>query len=109
MWPLLRAKFWLSLFWIGSQNAEKHIEKSILENYCLNENNPYIIFPRIPTFFNIFHLRKCLAVCFSKHESPFGPLATWIRVLTKILQMTSVIKAKENDQLENCYTVIYCT
>ena len=54
MWPLLRAKFWLSLFWIGSQNAEKHIEKSILENYCLNENNPFIISQEYPHFLIFF-------------------------------------------------------
>ena len=38
MWPLLRTQFWFSLFWKGSQNVEKHIEKGlVLANYCLNK------------------------------------------------------------------------
>ena len=40
------------------------------------ENN----LPGIPKFLNFFNLRECLAVCFSKHESPFGHLAAWVRV-----------------------------
>ena len=34
----------------------------------------------MPKFLNFLNLRKYLAVCFSKHESPFGSLAAWIRV-----------------------------
>ena len=58
-------------------------KKAFLENYCLNANNSYILSQEYPNFFNSFHLRKFLAACFSKHESPFGHLATWIRVKAK--------------------------
>ena len=31
-------------------------------------------------YFGAHCINVCLAVCFSKHESPFGPLAAWVRV-----------------------------
>ena len=34
MWPLLRTQLWLSLFWIGSQNVEKHVKKAFLKYFC---------------------------------------------------------------------------
>ena len=60
------------------------------------ENN----LPGIPKFLNFFNLRECLAVCFSKHESPFGHLAAWVRV-------KQIIKVEpELGQSEFCYIYV---
>ena len=41
---------------------------------------PYIISQEYQNF-GFFNIKFCFAVYFLKHESPFGPLAAWVRVL----------------------------
>ena len=50
------------------------------------ENNLHIISQEYPNFEFFLTLdRKWLVVCFPKHESPFGPLAAWVRVKDNIV------------------------
>ena len=80
MWPLLRTQFWFSLFWIGSQNVEKHTEKGIFSKLLLKWKYTIMQFPRNTQIFKFFSFKKKFSSLLFKTWEPFGPLAAWIRV-----------------------------